>query len=87
MTFKWSHDGNLFWKQTFNEWICFIFLKKKTHKKTAIILSDKLKQQLSAIQYRDRTYSALKTNGSKWCLLCDVVFKVIYYVYTQILDG
>ena len=47
MTFEWSLDENLFWKEIFDEWKCFIFLKKK---KSAILLSDKRKRRLSAIQ-------------------------------------
>ena len=55
MTFKWSLDEKVFWKETFDEWNCFIFPKKKKKKKKKkktpqSILSVKRKQQFSAIQ-------------------------------------
>ena len=28
VTFKWSLDEDPFWKETFDEWNCFIFLNK-----------------------------------------------------------
>ena len=44
MTFKWLFDENLSWKKTFDEWNCFIFLKKNKQKhRHLIILSDKRK--------------------------------------------
>ena len=46
MVSKWSLDENLFWKETFDELNGFIVFWKK---KSEIILSDKRKQQLSAI--------------------------------------
>ena len=58
ITFKWSLSDILFWKETFDEWNYFFFLKKTS----AIILSDKSKQNfLPSNRNEDRTYSALKT--------------------------
>ena len=41
MTFEWSLDENLFWKETFGEWKSFILMEKNNNKIMAILLSDK----------------------------------------------
>ena len=52
MTFKWSLDEILFWKETFDEWNCFIFLNKHLHL-----------YFLPSNRNEARTYSALNTKS------------------------
>ena len=55
MTFKWSVDEKILWKETFDERKLLYFSEKKKPQKTsAISMSNKRKQQHSAIQTRTR---------------------------------
>ena len=69
MTFEWSLDEKVFWKETFDEWNCFIFPKKKKKKKKKkkhrkvycpINVNNNF---LPSNRNEARTYSALKTEG------------------------
>ena len=56
MTFEWSLDKNLFWKETFDEWKCFIFLKRHRQFYGPINVNITF---LPSNRYGPRTYSPL----------------------------
>ena len=74
MTFKWSLDEILFWKETFDEWNCFIFLNKHWHLYSPVKVNSNF---LPSNRNEARTYSALKIK----------IFQMMFIVWRSVLKG
>ena len=65
--FKWSLDENLFWKDIFDEWNCFIFLNKHRQLYSPVNVNNNF---LPSNRNEARTYAALKTERFQMMFYC-----------------